>query len=566
MCDKHRHKLISDIHSDRERELDVNFKSAFASEDFVKKEGFIAEGSAYADAIADDENVREKRAKLKDDKQSLLALGDALAYQMRYNEALVYYTRACELYPDDYESLRKRAGRLLSVLRVDEAEEAFNICLARTDDKLDIIYRLALCAYYRGDFSGAKEKFISCYELSGDNGEMYVAVLYWHIQCAVRLGEDVNGALKYYYDGLDFGHHIGYMRTVELFLKETKHCANADLNSKHNLNIGTSDSICNEAASGTDCEIAGEDDDELNIAIYKYGVYAYLLHKGCEYEARLALNDTLDHDTYFSSFAYLGAYSEKLRMREASAQKLKAFFKEHRRVALAFSGGADSALLLAVGKRTGADIKAYFLRSEFQPGFEIADAKRLAAEVGAECEFIDVSVVKEDSISRNDGDRCYFCKRRMFGVLTEYARRDGYETLIDGTNASDDERDRPGTRAIREFNVRSPLKECGITKSDVRKFSKDMGLFTWNKPSYSCLATRVERSERITEEILNKIECAESVLSARGFDNFRVRYSRGFAKIEIAREQNERFQRIKDEVFKELSEYFDGVKQSEILR
>lgn len=552
MCEKHTKKLISDIHSDSVQEL--RFKSALASDAFGDR-------TYAASEIADDENVREKRAKLKDDKESLLALGDALSYQMRYNEALVYYTRACELYPDDYVCLRKRAGRLLSVLRVDEAERAFNVCLTRADDKLDIIYRLALCAYYRGDFKSAKDKFISCYELSRDNGEMYIAVLYWHIQCLVRLEEDVNDAMKYYYDGLDPGHHIGYMRAVELFLLDDR---NREINPGLGL-YAVADMGAN-AGKGICNEVANEVADELNIAIYKYGVYAYLLHLGCEYEARLALDDTLNHDTYFSSFAYLGAYSEKLRMREASARRLKAFFKENKKIALAFSGGADSALLLAVGKRTGADIKAYFARTEFQPAFEIADAKGLAAEVGAECEFIDISALQEDSIARNDNDRCYFCKRKLFGAISKRAKRDGYDILIDGTNASDDERDRPGTRAIREFNVRSPLKECGLTKSDVRQLSYDMGLFTWEKPSYSCLATRVERSERITEEILNKIESAESALFARGFKNFRVRYSCGFAKIEIAREQNESFQKIKDEVFKELSEFFDGVKQSEILR
>ena len=125
-------------------------------------------------------------------------------------------------------------------------------------------------------------------------------------------------------------------------------------------------------------------------------------------------------------------------------------------------------------------------------------------------------------MAENPPDRCYYCKRTIFSKLAETALADGYELLIDGTNASDPEGERPGMRALREA-VLSPLRLCGITKDQVRRLSKEAGLFTWNKPAYACLATRVPSGQPITAQLLQRVEAAESALKDLGFSDFRIR-------------------------------------------
>ena len=147
------------------------------------------------------------------------------------------------------------------------------------------------------------------------------------------------------------------------------------------------------------------------------------------------------------------------------------FFNEHKKAALAFSGGADSAYLLYAAVKCGADIAPYFVKSQFQPEFERNDAHRLAEQLGIELHEISVDVLQFDDVTDNPADRCYYCKRHIMGAIRAAAAADGYDTLIDGTNASDDGGDRPGMKVLREQNVLSPLKLCGITKSEVRAMS-----------------------------------------------------------------------------------------------
>ena len=182
------------------------------------------------------------------------------------------------------------------------------------------------------------------------------------------------------------------------------------------------------------------------------------------------------------------------------------FFNEHKKVALAFSGGADSAYLLYAAVKCGADIAPYFVKSQFQPEFERNDAHRLAEQLGVGLHEISVDVLQFDEVTDNPPDRCYYCKRRIMGAIRAAAAADGYDTLIDGTNASDDGSDRPGIKVLKEQNILSPLKLCGITKSEVRARSHEAGLFTWNKPAYACLATRVPAGEKISGEKLEAVE------------------------------------------------------------
>ena len=216
---------------------------------------------------------------------------------------------------------------------------------------------------------------------------------------------------------------------------------------------------------------------------------------------------------------------------------LNSFFSENPRLALAFSGGVDSAYLLYAATAALADVTAYYVHSAFQPEFELCDAQRLAAELGAKMRVLELDVLCDETITANPADRCYHCKKRIFTAIVQAAQEDGYELLIDGTNASDDAADRPGIRALRELEVRSPLRECGITKAQVRQLSREANLFTWDKPAYACLATRIPTGEVITAEKLQKTEQAEEFLKSLGFVDFRVRLMGKSAKLQVRGEQ-----------------------------
>ena len=216
---------------------------------------------------------------------------------------------------------------------------------------------------------------------------------------------------------------------------------------------------------------------------------------------------------------------------------LEAFFRQVPKAAAAFSGGTDSALLLWAAKRYGCDVRAYYVKTPFQPRFEYEDACRLATELNVPMTVVDADILSVPEAAANGPQRCYHCKRALFTGLWEAARRDGYGVLLDGTNASDDAGDRPGMRALRELEVRSPLRECGLTKDEVRLRSRQAGLFTWDKPAYACLATRVPTGVPITAPDLEKVERAEEALAALGFSDFRVRLFHGAARLQVTRAQ-----------------------------
>ncbi|MDR2578376.1 MAG: ATP-dependent sacrificial sulfur transferase LarE [Chitinispirillales bacterium] len=185
---------------------------------------------------------------------------------------------------------------------------------------------------------------------------------------------------------------------------------------------------------------------------------------------------------------------------------LEHFFNENQNVALGFSGGVDSSYLLYAGRYYGAKVKACFVNSVFQPKSELADAHRLAEQIGAEISVVEIDILSDARIVSNPPERCYICKTLIFKILREIALADGISLLIDGTNATDNADNRPGMRALAELSVRSPLRECGITKDEVRRLSKEAGLLTWDKPSYSCLATRVPFGQVLTGKLLQQIE------------------------------------------------------------
>ena len=242
--------------------------------------------------------------------------------------------------------------------------------------------------------------------------------------------------------------------------------------------------------------------------------------------------------------------------KEAKDMELQEFFQQNPKVAIAFSGGVDSAYLLYAAKQFAQEVRAYYVAAEFQPAFELEDAMRLAKEIGAEVKVLKLSALEIPGVAENPANRCYYCKQGIFGAIWNVAKEDGYQVLLDGTNASDDAGDRPGMKALKELSVRSPLRECGLTKVRIRELSKEAGLFTWDKPAYACLATRIPTGERITREKLSATEAAEGYLFQLGFTDFRVRFCEGHARIQLPEAQWEMLVKHRAEILRELKKYY----------
>lgn len=181
---------------------------------------------------------------------------------------------------------------------------------------------------------------------------------------------------------------------------------------------------------------------------------------------------------------------------------LDEFCVKNPRVGLAFSGGCDSAYLLSVLLDAGVTVTSYLVRSAFQMPFELHDAKDIARDLGTSIEVIELDVLAQPEVIANTNKRCYHCKRFIFSSIRDRMSKDGLTVLVDGTNASDDPARRPGFKALLELGVLSPLRLAGLTKDEIRKASKVRGLFTAQKPNFSCLATQVEENVPLTEKRL----------------------------------------------------------------
>ena len=238
---------------------------------------------------------------------------------------------------------------------------------------------------------------------------------------------------------------------------------------------------------------------------------------------------------------------------------LNEFFAAHPKCALGFSGGVDSAYLLYAGVQAGADIRPYYIKTAFQPRFERDDALRLAGELGVEVMVLELDALADPRVAANPAERCYYCTHNLSRALTARAAADGYTVLLDGTNASDDAGDRPGMRALRELSVRSPLRECGLTKDEIRRLSREAGLFTWDKPAYACLATRIPTGQPITARDLAVTEAAETYLFSLGFTDFRVRLAGRSAKIQLPAAQMPRLLEHRQEILDRLGQDYDAV-------
>ena len=245
---------------------------------------------------------------------------------------------------------------------------------------------------------------------------------------------------------------------------------------------------------------------------------------------------------------------------------LQGFFRENPKAAVAFSGGADSAYLLYAASIYGTHIRAYFVKSQFQPQFELEHAVRLCRDLSVELSVLPLDQLTDPRIRANDPMRCYYCKKRIFSAIREAASAEGFPVLCDGTNADDKEEDRPGFRALRELEIRSPLRECGLTKEEIRKKSREAGLFTHNKPAYACLATRIPTGEALTEDKLRRTELAEGILYDMGFRDFRIRCKNGVACLQIRKEQFPLYEEIKERLLTALSPLYRELWQEPEVR
>ena len=239
--------------------------------------------------------------------------------------------------------------------------------------------------------------------------------------------------------------------------------------------------------------------------------------------------------------------------------ELQDFFTEHPCAALAFSGGVDSSYLLYAGIRWAEKLGVYYVKSPFQPEFEYRDALKLAKDLGASVTVLSADPLSDPQVAANPANRCYYCKKVIMSTIKAAAARDGFDLIIDGTNASDDISDRPGFKALGEEGVLSPLRLCGITKAKIRELSREAGLFTWNKPAYACLATRIPTGELITKDNLQAIEQSEDALFRMGFTDFRVRTKAGAAKLQFIAEQHGEAAKRMDEIKALLAPYYSEV-------
>lgn len=244
-------------------------------------------------------------------------------------------------------------------------------------------------------------------------------------------------------------------------------------------------------------------------------------------------------------------------MLDLKYKKLQEILLDMRTVVIAFSGGVDSTFLLKVAIDTlgSENVLAVTADSETYPFEELQEAIKLAKLLGARHEVIQTSELNIPGYSENDSNRCYFCKKNLFENLIPILNEHKYNNMVFGLIADDLGEHRPGTKAAREFNVRGPLQEANLYKNEIRELSQQMGLPTWDKPSFACLSSRIAYGEQITIEKLSKIDKSEQAIRSMGIRQVRVRTHGEIARIEVEPKDMQRLLENHQEIATKLREF-----------
>jgi uncharacterized protein len=230
-------------------------------------------------------------------------------------------------------------------------------------------------------------------------------------------------------------------------------------------------------------------------------------------------------------------------------QLLKSRLKEYKRAVIAFSGGVDSTFLARIAKDVfGDNLLLITATSSTYPFYELDEAKSLAAMLGINHKIIVSEEIEIPGYADNPPDRCYYCKSELFGKIKYIASKEGFDAILDGSNADDLKDFRPGMKAKQEKGVISPLADSGFTKNDIRHFSAELKLPTATKQSYACLASRFPYGEKITKVKLDRLAIAEFEVRKLGFTQFRIRSHENLARFEFIPSEMDKAWEIKDKL------------------
>jgi len=245
---------------------------------------------------------------------------------------------------------------------------------------------------------------------------------------------------------------------------------------------------------------------------------------------------------------------------EAKEALLEKILSRHAPLLIAYSGGVDSTLLLAVAYRTlGDQVTGIIADSPSLPRASLNEAVRVARDMGVRLELVATTELEDPRYAENPMNRCYFCKAELFTRMDQVARERGFAAIAYGENADDPAHLRPGSQAAAEFSVIAPLKEAGLSKSDVRELSRKLGLPTADAPAQPCLSSRIPHGTRVTSEALDYVERGEAIVRQFGFKVFRVRYvpqegmDRPGAKVQVSGEEMPKLESVRTTLLAALS-------------
>jgi len=222
------------------------------------------------------------------------------------------------------------------------------------------------------------------------------------------------------------------------------------------------------------------------------------------------------------------------KLLEKKVSKLKNYLGSIDSAIVAFSGGVDSTFLLKIASDILKDkVIAVTAKSPTFTQDELKDSGNMAQRLKVKQVIIETGQLSNKLFTANDKERCYYCKNELMELISKYAKKNNFSHILDGSNYEDINDWRPGIRAVKKWGVVSPLKEAGLTKEEIRTVSKELGLSTWDKPAAACLASRIPYGTEITEDLLKKINSAESVFKKLGLKQVRVRHHGDIARIEL---------------------------------